>query len=350
MPRFLRTRAPEPGHSPASSSRLALYRLSPTPQAGTVRRQPFSLAAMGALPALALQRLWIAAALVPLLPFAVRATEPAIPDNLFKAEVIVTGKGEEERARGFREGLKEIFIKLSGDPAVAGSGGFAAYLAEANAFIVEYTYEDRMKHLPVRDEQGTRDRPHFLRMTAEREKTLTAIGRLGFQVWRNRPEIGVFLTVEDPRRTFIVGAEVSNPVPAARFPVPIASSRYDGYEQREVLKSIALHRGLTIILPDASAAKDKTDDMGDIATLLRWGSEENRRACLRLYLGALASGGWHLLGARWRYESGNYAEDTGGFRFEANASSFDTALRSGLDAFTAFLRQESVRPCTSLKP
>jgi hypothetical protein len=42
-----------------------------------------------------------------------------LPEQLYKAEVIVTGKGEEERARGFREGFKEILIKLTGDPAIA---------------------------------------------------------------------------------------------------------------------------------------------------------------------------------------------------------------------------------------
>jgi hypothetical protein len=54
-----------------------------------------------------------------------------LPEQLYKAEVIVTGKGEEERARGFREGLKEIFIKLSGDPAIASGNKLAPYLSEA---------------------------------------------------------------------------------------------------------------------------------------------------------------------------------------------------------------------------
>jgi hypothetical protein len=50
-----------------------------------------------------------------------------LPEQLYNAEVIVTGKGEEERVRGFREGLKEIFIKLSGDPAIASGDKLAPY-------------------------------------------------------------------------------------------------------------------------------------------------------------------------------------------------------------------------------
>jgi hypothetical protein len=198
-------------------------------------------------------RACISALLAVLLPALARGQD--VPEQLYKAEVIVTGKGELERGRGFREGLKEIFIKLTGDPAVASGDKLLPYLDEAGSFMRKYTYEDRMKHLPVRDEQGTRDRPHFLRMTADAEKTDAAIKSLGFEIWRGRPEIGVYLTVQDPRRTFTVGAETAKPPALPALPIPIASERYDGYEQREVVKSIAIHRGLN--LPDVTKLENR---------------------------------------------------------------------------------------------
>ncbi len=280
------------------------------------------------------------------------ALDQTIPAELLKAEVIVTGKGEAERARGFREGLTEIFIKLAGNPAIADGDRLAPFLNEASAYISGFTYEDRMKNLPVRDEQGTRDRPHFLRMTADALKIETAIKSLGFEIWLSRPEIDVYLTVTDPRRTFIVGAETEKPVNAFGYPIPIASARYDGYEQREVLKSIANHRGLKINLPNVTRlerqsggirpldAGAQSSKLNTLMQLFGWDRRSAPGARYRGYLIAIPSGGWRLKVTVWGYSFDAYLESPACFAFEIAEPSFDTALRKSLDAFTAWIRRD----------
>jgi hypothetical protein len=348
LPRFDRTAAAEPWHCfpPSRSWRWIVF--LHTPQAEAIRRQPFWASLPMKLSA------YISALLVLLASPLALAQD--LPEQLYKAEVIVTGKGEEERARGFREGLKEIFIKLSGDPAIASGDKLAPYLSGAGSFIREYTYEDRMKHLPVRDEQGTRDRPHFLRMTADAEKTEAAIKSLGFEIWRGRPEIDVYLTVQDPRRTFIVGAETAKPAAIQPLPIPIASDRYDGYEQREVVKSIGIHRGLALNLPDVTRLENQPGDTSisklTMPLLLFSGHPHTSApAHYRGYLTALPSGGWKLTAMTWESFSLHtlaYKEDTSCFSFEVTDPSFDTALKESFDAFAAWLRRDKDAPLCGL--
>jgi hypothetical protein len=347
LPRFDRTRAAEPWHCFPPSRNWRWIVFLHTPQAEAIQRQRIRASLPMKL------RACISALLVLLAP--ALALAQALPEQLYKAEVIVTGKGEEERARGFRDGLKEIFIKLSGDPDIASGDKLAPYLSEAGSFMREYTYEDRMKHLPVRDEQGTRDRPHFLRMTADTEKTEAAIKSLGFEIWRGRPEIDVYLTVTDPRRTFIVGAETAKPAVLPALRIPIASDRYDGYEQREVLKSIAVHRGLTLNLPDVTKLKNLPAGAESSETLVTqrlfsW-NDAAPAARYRGYLTALPAGGWKLTVMTWAYGRGfssTYVEDTSCFAFEVTEPSFDVALRESFDAFTVWLRRDKRAPICGL--
>ncbi|MGA7328778.1 MAG: DUF2066 domain-containing protein, partial [Rhodomicrobium sp.] len=97
-----------------------------------------------------------------------------VSPELYKAEVIVTGVGDAERLRGFREGIKEIVGKPTGNYALDEGTALQPFLSHPADFIQEFTYEDRMKNLPVRDEQGTRDRPFYLRMTADAAKLSSA--------------------------------------------------------------------------------------------------------------------------------------------------------------------------------
>jgi hypothetical protein len=335
----------EPWHSSLPSRNWRWIVFLHTPQAKAIQRQSFPETRrpyQASLP----MKLAACVSVILILIAPALAYGQELPEQLYKAEVIVTGKGEEERARGFREGLKEVFIKLSGDPAIASGDKLTPYLSEAGSFIREYTYEDRMKHLPVRDEQGTRDRPHFLRMTADAEKTEAAIKSLGFEIWRNRPEIDVYLTVADPRRTFIVGAETAKRASLPALPVPIASDRYDGYEQREVVKSIALHRGLTLNLPDVTRLENLPAGVESSETLITkrlfsW-NDAAPAARFRGYLTALPAGGWKLIVTTWGYSSfdSNYFEDPGCFTYEVTEPSFDTAFRESFDAFAAWLRRD----------
>jgi uncharacterized protein len=256
-------------------------------------------------------------------------------ERLFKAEVIVTGTGEKERARGFREGLKEIFVKLAGDASLESSDKLAPFLNDASAYIRDYSYEDRMKHLPIRDEQGTRDRPHFLRLTADAAKIEAAMNEAGLRIWDDRPPIDVLLTVKDFKLSYLVAAEANGESSAATYlGYSVASSRYQGYEMREVLKSIASRRGLTLNLP-APAALAKLSEPGGARAFGAAGAR------YRASIGVLPSGYWTLQARAWTLSAaGAYADNPACFSFEISEVSFDTALRHSIDAFAAWLRDD----------
>lgn len=74
-------------------------------------------------------------------------------DDLYKAETVVTGTQEPERLRGFRVGAEEVVIKLTGKASLAGTARIKPILDDAAGLVADYTYEDRMKGIPIHDEQ-----------------------------------------------------------------------------------------------------------------------------------------------------------------------------------------------------
>jgi hypothetical protein len=80
--------------------------------------------------------------------------------DLYEAQTIVTGQGEESRRLGFADCLEQVLVKVSGNPRLADDPAVAAMAGRADTFVAEFDYRDRMAGIPVHDEQGTRDRPY----------------------------------------------------------------------------------------------------------------------------------------------------------------------------------------------
>src|ERR1700757_3360650 len=83
-------------------------------------------------------------------------------DDLYRAQTILTGQGEANRMIGFAACLQDVLIKVSGALKLAGDARLKPYKARAGDFVKTYRYHDKMSGTPVRDEQGTRDRPYDL--------------------------------------------------------------------------------------------------------------------------------------------------------------------------------------------
>src|ERR687895_37401 len=79
--------------------------------------------------------------------------------DLYQAQAIVTGEGEENRKVGFARALEQVLVKVSGDPRLAGEPAVAAMAEEAGTFVAEFRYRDPMAGIPLHGERGTRDRP-----------------------------------------------------------------------------------------------------------------------------------------------------------------------------------------------
>src|SRR5688500_10874251 len=86
-----------------------------------------------------------------------------MPD-LYRAKILVTGTAEPERTRGLRDGLVQVVIKLTGDAPLAGDARLEGMLRDPQRWVERFDYEDRLKDIPIHDEQGSRDRPYFLHM------------------------------------------------------------------------------------------------------------------------------------------------------------------------------------------
>jgi hypothetical protein len=257
-------------------------------------------------------------------------------DQLYKAEVIVTGRGEEERERGFREGVAEIVLKLTGGYGLKESSKLGPFLSNPGRFIEEFTYEDRMKGIPVHDEQGTRDRPFFLRMTAGAGKMDAALSAEGLTIWRDRPEFEVLLTVRDARGIFLAGSEDPAAPAGSLFGYRVAHLHYDGYEQREVLKSIAARRGLTIRLPPSEFKP--SPDSGRMCPL---SGHAGAGGCVRLRadLTALPTGRWRLDARSWTLSArAGYAEAPQCFHLTLSGVTYDIGLREAIERAAAWAK------------
>ncbi|MCF4165473.1 DUF2066 domain-containing protein [Zavarzinia compransoris] len=147
-------------------------------------------------------------------------------------ETIVTGQGPAERERGLGICLVEVLVRVSGQPAVADDPRLEAMKMRARDALQDLEYEDRMKGLPLGDEQGTRDRPFYLRPTFEPAAIEAMLADLGLRVWpADRPVLAVVATAEQYARRWRVvpgvdgvtaGAQVEALLAAgARFGVPL---------------------------------------------------------------------------------------------------------------------------------
>lgn len=129
-------------------------------------------------------------------------------DELYRSQAIVTGQGEVNRVPGFVECLRQVVVKVSGDPSLLTAPEMEPLLADAGAYVASFRYRDRLEGVPIHDEQGTHDRPHDLYCVYEPATVDALLARLGRRPWLSqRPRLVVFLGARDARRTFALAAD-----------------------------------------------------------------------------------------------------------------------------------------------
>lgn len=161
----------------------------------------------------------------------------AAGDDLYRAKVTVTGQGEANRIIGFAACLEDVLIKASGAQKLSGDRRLAAYKSKAKDFVTAFSYRDQFSGKPVRDEQGTRDRPYDLTVAFEESRIDDILGALGLKPWlSHRPRLAVFVEMEQGPKNYIVTAD------GARSDL-----------QRDALLAAADRRGMGIVLPSTAA-------------------------------------------------------------------------------------------------
>jgi hypothetical protein len=164
-------------------------------------------------------------------------TMAAAGADLYRAKVTVTGQGEANRIIGFAACLEDVLIKVSGAQKLAGDRRLAAYKTKAKDFVTAFSYRDQFAGKPVRDEQGTRDRPYDLTVEFEEGRIDDILKTLGLKPWlSHRPRLAVFVEMEQGPRNYIVTAD------GARSDL-----------QRDALLAAADRRGMGIVLPSMAA-------------------------------------------------------------------------------------------------
>jgi uncharacterized protein len=157
--------------------------------------------------------------------------------DLYRAKVTVTGQGEANRITGFAACLEDALIKVSGAQKLSGDRRLAAYKSKAKDLVTAFSYRDQFAGKPIRDEQGTRDRPYDLTVDFEESKINDILNALGLKPWlSHRPVLAVFVAMEQGQRSYVV--------------------TLDGAQsdlQRDALLAAADKRGMLIVLPGAAA-------------------------------------------------------------------------------------------------
>ena len=157
--------------------------------------------------------------------------------DLYRTKVTVTGQGEANRVTGFAAGLEDVLIKASGAQKLSGDRRLAAYKAKARDYVRSFSYRDQFFGKPIRDEQGTRDRPFDLTVEFEEGKIDDILKAFSLRPWlSDRPRLAVFVEMEQGSKNYIVTTD---------------GSQSD--LQRDALLAAADKRGMDIVLPGTAA-------------------------------------------------------------------------------------------------
>jgi hypothetical protein len=162
---------------------------------------------------------------------------------LYQAYAIVTGTDMRQRPWGMAQCLREVLVKVSGEPRLKDDPRVLELAEHADQFLTAFDYVDMMAGIPKKDDQGSYDRPHKLTVHFDPAKIDKTLAELGETPWRGqRPVVVPVLLVR------------------ARKPPPyvLSAEAPAGEEQRGSFVNAASEFGMNVRLPSE-------------AELARWG-------------------------------------------------------------------------------
>ena len=153
---------------------------------------------------------------------------------LYQAYAIVTGTDMRQRPWGFAQCLREVLVKVSGDPRLKDDPRTAELAAHADRFIAAFDYLDMMAGIPKKDDQGSYDRPHKLTVHFDPAKIDGILAELGETPWRSeRPVVVPVLLVQGRKPPpYVLSAEIAA-----------------GAEQRGAFVNAASEFGMNVRMP-----------------------------------------------------------------------------------------------------
>ncbi|MEO8716148.1 MAG: DUF2066 domain-containing protein [Acetobacteraceae bacterium] len=116
--------------------------------------------------------------------------------GLYQTSTIVTGTDMRSRPAGFAQCLREVLVKVSGEPRLHDDPRVSKLAAHADALVASFTYVDPRAAIRPHDDQGTYDRSQDLTVRFDPARIDKALAAWGEQPWRGeRPVIVPMLAV-----------------------------------------------------------------------------------------------------------------------------------------------------------
>ena len=233
-------------------------------------------------------------------------------DELYRATAIVTGTGEVNRRLGLALCLDDVLVKVSGDQRLLGDRRVAALAKRASTLVSSFTYRDRLAHRPIRDEQGTRDRPHDLTVTFDKVKIDVALASLGRKPWTGlRPRLVVFVGINNGVAQYALAADGER-----------------GIDQRDALAAAAAQIAIPIAVPNQAALTAAAASYQSLAApdLTKLDAAAKAIGGDRALVGRLT---WNDRPVGW-IADWHFAADGKAYRWQIRGVSFDDAFRNGM--------------------
>ncbi|HWK47255.1 MAG TPA: DUF2066 domain-containing protein [Stellaceae bacterium] len=110
--------------------------------------------------------------------------------DLYQAMTIITGTDMRSRPTGFAQCLREVLVKVSGEPRLLGDPRVEELATHADALVRSFTYVDPRAAIRPHDDQGTYDRSQDFTVRFDPAAVDKALAALGEQPWRGeRPAV-----------------------------------------------------------------------------------------------------------------------------------------------------------------
>jgi len=149
---------------------------------------------------------------------------PAVAaQDLFEAEVPVTGQQPEERTVAMQQALTQVLVRVTGRRDLPGSGRLQPLLEDVTRYVQQYRYFTRPDSTPP---------ALMMRVRFDGDAVRRALRENGIAYWggAERPETLVWLAVEEQGRRYIVSAQDDSAV-------------------GEQVRQAALQRGIPLLFP-----------------------------------------------------------------------------------------------------
>lgn len=133
----------------------------------------------------------LAAGLLSLVSLAVpHAARAAVPDDpLYQSVVLVTGYDMRSRPYGFQRTLRDVLVKLSGNPGLEKDPRVAELGKYVDLIVTRFDYVDQMAGIKKHDDQGSYDRPYYLTVRFDPVAIDQMLAQLGEKPWRGKRRV-----------------------------------------------------------------------------------------------------------------------------------------------------------------